>query len=219
MAVVNIWKMTDRFAVFCLAAYFYMCIYAAPLKSVSHSLGHGGDKHTQTGSERDVTVSVSVQPSPYSDTHTHTKYVVGAGTHLSVSPYVAPAVGEQLGHVVVAGELPQAGFQVQVPVETQRAVPPQGAAELIGRRISHTLGVTGGGGDEAVTCADLLVVEQVGAAVVSDPGPVRAESQFKVHEGPSGDHRQHACQIKSRQRDSDGVGPALPLREIIISTT
>lgn len=142
-----------------------------------------------------------------------------AGTHLSVSPYVAPAVGEQLRHVVVACELPQAGFQVQVPVETQRAVPPQGAAELIGRRMSHALRVAGGGGDEAVTCADLLVVEQVGAAVVSDPGPVRAESQFKVHKGPSGDHRQHACQIKRRPRDSDGVGLPLTLREIIISIT
>ena len=124
-------------------------------------------------------------------THTHTKK--DKHTHLSVSPYGASAVGEQLRHVVVAGELPQAGLQVQVPVEAQRAVPPQRAAELIGRRVPHAFGVARGRGDEAVTRGDLVVVEQVGAAVVADPRSVGAESQFEVHERAGGDHREHAC--------------------------
>lgn len=38
---------------------------------------------------------------------------------LSVSADGTAAVVEQLRHVVVAGELPEAGFQVQVPVEAQ----------------------------------------------------------------------------------------------------
>ncbi|TNN63522.1 hypothetical protein EYF80_026264 [Liparis tanakae] len=112
-------------------------------------------------------------------------------------------VGEQLRHVVVAGELPETGFEVEVPVEAQCAVPPQSAAELIGRRVARALGAPRRGGDEAVACGDLIVVEQVGAAVVSDPGSVRTQGQFKVHERASGDHRQHACKgRKGRQCDA-----------------
>lgn len=117
-------------------------------------------------------------------------------THLAVSADGASAVGEQLGHVIVAGELPQTGLQVEVLVEAQRAVAAQGAAVLVRRRVSHALGATRGGGDKAVTRGDLLVVEQVGATVVSDSGTIGAESQFKVHEGASGDHRKHACEVE-----------------------
>lgn len=93
----------------------------------------------------------------------------------------------------VAGELPQTGFQVEVPVKTQSAVPPQSTAELIGRRISHALRIPSGSGDEAVTCGDLAEIKQVGAAVVSDAGSIRTESQVKVHQRPSGDYRKHTC--------------------------
>lgn len=117
-------------------------------------------------------------------------------THLAVSADGASAVGEQLGHVIVAGELPQTGLQVEVPVEAQCAVAAHGTAVLVRRRVSHALGAARGGSDEAVTRGDLLVVEQVGATVVSDPGTVGAESQFKVHERASGDHRKHACEVK-----------------------
>lgn len=106
-------------------------------------------------------------------------------THLSISSYGASTLSEQLGHVVVAGELPETGFQVQVPVEAQCAVAPKRAAELIGHRVPHTLRAACGSGDEAMTCGDLLVVQQVGAAVVSNPGPIRTESQVKVHERAS----------------------------------
>lgn len=121
--------------------------------------------------------------------------------------------------MVVAGELPETGLQVQVPVEAQCAVPPQGAAELIGRRVSHAFKATRRSGDEAVTCGDLLVVKQVGAAVVSDPGSVGTESQFKVHERASGDYRKHAWKPKKRPCDSDRVQLSLilVLRELIIS--
>lgn len=94
-------------------------------------------------------------------------------THLPICADGAAAVSEQLRHVVVAGELPEAGFQVQVPVEAQRAVSPQRAAELIGCRVPHALRAARGSSDEAMTCGDLFVVKQVGAAVVSHPGPVR----------------------------------------------
>lgn len=86
--------------------------------------------------------------------------------------------------MVVAAELPQTGLQVQVPVEAQGAVPPEPAAELIRRRVSHAVGVARGGGDEAVSRGDLLVVQEVGAAVVSDPGSVGTERQLKVRERP-----------------------------------
>lgn len=105
-------------------------------------------------------------------------------TDLSVSPDGAPTVGEQLGHVVVAAELPQTGFQVEVPVEAECAVPPERAAELIRRRLSHAVGAARRRGDEAVARGDLLVVQQVGAAVVSDPGSVGTERQLEVHERP-----------------------------------
>ena len=105
-------------------------------------------------------------------------------TNLSVSPDGTPAVCEQLGHVVVAAELPPAGFQVQVPVEAQCALPPERAAELIRRHVSHAVGVERGLGDEAVGCGDLLVVQEVGAAVVSDPGSVGTERQLEVCERP-----------------------------------
>lgn len=120
--------------------------------------------------------------------------------HLSVSADGAPAVGEQLGHVVVAGELPQAGLQVEVAVEAQRVVASQGAAELVRRRVAHALRVARGSRDEAVAGGDLLVVEQVGAAVVPDPGAVRAERQVKVHERAGGDYRKHACEDEERKQ-------------------
>lgn len=124
-------------------------------------------------------------------------------THLSISAYGASAVSEQLGHVVVAGELPETGFQVEVFVEAQCAVPPQRAAELIGGRISHALRAARQSSDEAVASADLIEVEQVGTAVVSDPGSIRTERQVEVHEWASGDYWEHAC--KSRERDDDDV--------------
>lgn len=121
--------------------------------------------------------------------------------------------------MVIAGELPKTCLQVQVPVEAQCAVPPQRAAELIGRHVSHAFGVACGGGDEAVTGGDLLVVEQVGAAVVSDPGSVWAESQLKVHERAGGDYWKHTCEKKRRRCESDCVQIPLILREMIISKT
>lgn len=54
-----------------------------------------------------------------------------------------------------------------------------------------------------MTCGDLIVVKQVGAAVVSDPGSIRAESQFKVHERASGDYWKHTC--KAKMEDSKCV--------------
>lgn len=102
--------------------------------------------------------------------------------------------------MVVAGELPETGLQVEVPVEAQRAVAAQSAAELIGRCVSRALGAPRRGGDEAVTCGDLIVVQQVGAAVVSDPGSIRAQSQFKVGERASGDYRKHACKEREREK-------------------
>lgn len=113
-------------------------------------------------------------------------------TDLSISPNGASTVSEQLRHVVVTGELPQTGFQVQVPVETQCAVPTQGATELIRRCVSHAVRAAYGFGDKAMACGDLPVIEQVGAAVVSNPRPVWTESQLKVRERPGGDHRKHA---------------------------
>ena len=118
-------------------------------------------------------------------------------THLSISPYGASAVSEQLRHVVVTGELPETGLQVEVPVEAQCTVPPQRVAELIRRCVSDAFGAARRGGDEAVTSGDLVVVQQVGAAMVPDPGPVWTESQFKVHERASRDHRQHSCKEKN----------------------
>lgn len=115
--------------------------------------------------------------------------------HLSISPYGASAVGEQLRHVIVAGELPETGLQVEIPVEAQCAVPPQRATELIGRCVSHAFRVARWSGDEAVTCGDLIVVKQVGAAVVSNPGTIGTESQLKVHERASGDYWKHACKV------------------------
>lgn len=106
-------------------------------------------------------------------------------THLSISPYGASTVSKQLRHVVVAGELPETGFQVEVPVEAQCAVPPQRAAELIWRRVPHALRAARRCSDEAVSCGDLGVVKQVRAAVVSDPGSIGTESQFKVREAAS----------------------------------
>lgn len=95
--------------------------------------------------------------------------------------------------MVVAAELPQTGFQVQVPVEAQRAGAPERAAELIRRRVAQAVGAARGRRDEAVTCGDLLVVQKVGAAVVSDAGPIGTERQLKVRERPGGDDRKHAC--------------------------
>lgn len=117
-------------------------------------------------------------------------------THLAVRADGSPAVRQQLGHVVVAAELPQTSFQVQVPVEAQRAVPPERAAELIRRRVARAVGVARGRRDEAVTCGDLLVVQKVGAAVVSHAGSIGTECQLKVHERPGGDHWKHACEGK-----------------------
>ena len=98
--------------------------------------------------------------------------------------------------MVVAGKLPETGLQVEIPVEAQCAVPPQSTAELIGCRVSHTFRAAQRISDETMTCGDLIVVKQVGAAVISNAGSVKTESQVKVHEGASGDDRKHTCQAK-----------------------
>lgn len=101
--------------------------------------------------------------------------------------------------MVVAGELPETGFQVEVFVEAQCAVPPQGPAELVGGRVAHALWAARRSGDEAVAGADLVEVEQVGTAVVPDPGPVRTERQVEVHERASGDYWEHACKAETER--------------------
>ena len=113
------------------------------------------------------------------------------GAHLSVRANGPSAVGEQLGHVVVADELPQASLQVEVPVEAQCAVAPEGGAVLVRRDLADALRVAGGLGDEAVARAHLVVVQQVGAAVVAHARAVRTESQLEVGQRTRGDHRQH----------------------------
>ena len=115
----------------------------------------------------------------------------GGRGYLSISPNGASAVAEQLGHVVVAGELPQAGLQVQVPVEPQRAGSPEGAAELVRGRVADDFWVLGGVGEEAVASLDLGEVQQVRAAVVADTGSVRAQRELEVREGPGGHYGQH----------------------------
>lgn len=42
-----------------------------------------------------------------------------------------------------------------------------------------------------MTCTDLAVVQQVGAAMISHPRAIRTERQLKVGERTSGDHREH----------------------------
>lgn len=126
-------------------------------------------------------------------THTYRELNPQTPTHLSVSAYGSSTVCEQLGHVVVAVELPQTRFQVQVPVEAQRAVPPQRAAELIRHRVSHALRAARGRGDEPVASGDLVIVQHVGTAVVPYPGSIGAEGEVEVHERASGDDRKHAC--------------------------
>lgn len=102
--------------------------------------------------------------------------------------------------MVVAGELPETSLQVQVPVEAQCAVAPKRAAELIGHCLSHAFRAACGSCDEAMTCGDLLVVQQVGAAVVSNPGPIRTECQVKVHKRTSRDYRKHACKLTKKEK-------------------
>lgn len=118
--------------------------------------------------------------------------------------------------MIVAAELPETRLQVEVPVEAQRAVAAQGAAELVRRRVSHALGAARGGGDEAVARGDLLMVQQVGATVVAHPGPVGAESQLKVHERAGGDDRKHACQEEEKVIPTALFLPLI-LRDITIS--
>ena len=173
------------------------------------------DTHTQPSTQRLTVKQMYIQTLDWN------LYVVDictqkqTHTHLSISPYGASAVSEQLRHVVVAGELPETGLQVEVSVEAQRAVPPQSAAELIGRRVPHALGAAHRGGDEAVTGGDLVVVEQVRAAVVPNPGSVRTESQVKVHEGPGGDYRKHACEGE-RERGRETARETERERDVVI---
>lgn len=115
----------------------------------------------------------------------------GGVAHLSISANGASAVAEQLRHVVVAGELPQTCFQVEVSVEPQRAGSPEGRTELVRCGLTNHFRVFGGVGEEAVASLHLCVVQQVGTAMVSHAGTIGAESEFKVGQGSSGHHRQH----------------------------
>lgn len=100
--------------------------------------------------------------------------------YLSIRAYRASAVIEQLGHVVVAGELPETSLQVEVPVESQGVGRAHGGAVLVGRRLADDLGVLRCVSDEAVAGLDLVEVQQVGAAMVSHPCAVWAQGELKV---------------------------------------
>lgn len=108
----------------------------------------------------------------------------GGSAYLSVSPDRAAAVAEQLGHVVVVGELPQTGLQVEVPVEPQGAGSPEVRAVLVRRRLTNHLLISGGLSDEGEASLGLGVIQQVGAAVVAHAGAVGAQRELKVGEGP-----------------------------------
>lgn len=112
--------------------------------------------------------------------------------HLSVCANGASTGVKQFRHVVVAAELPQARLQVEVAVEAQGVGAAHAHTVLVRRGLSDDLRVLGGVGDEAVTCLDLVEVQQVGAAVVSHAGAVGTQGQLKVREGPRGDDWQHA---------------------------
>lgn len=98
----------------------------------------------------------------------------GESAHLSISPNGPAAVAEQLRHVVVVCELPQAGLQVEVPVEPQSAGTPEVCAVLVRRRFADHLLISSGLCDEGKASLGLGVIQQVGAAVVADAGAVRA---------------------------------------------
>lgn len=63
--------------------------------------------------------------------------------YLSICPNGASTIREELGHVIVANELPQAGFQVQVAVEAQGVEASDCWAVLIGNGLSNHIGILG----------------------------------------------------------------------------
>lgn len=67
-----------------------------------------------------------------------------SSAHLAVCADGAPAGTQELGHLVEAGELPQAGFQVQVPVEAQCPLSPHGGAVLVRQCRPDQPGIPGG---------------------------------------------------------------------------
>ena len=112
-------------------------------------------------------------------------------THLSVCSNHTAALVQELGHVIVSVELPQAGLEVQVAVESQGLLSAELWRELVGVRVPDHVGVLCLLCDEAVLGLDLAVVEEVGAAVGADAVSVFAERELEVGELAGGDDGQH----------------------------
>lgn len=115
----------------------------------------------------------------------------GGAAYLSISSNGASTVTEQLRHVVVAGEFPQARLQVEVSVESQCAGSPEGGAVLVRGHLADHFWVSGGFGEEAVAGRDLAVVQQIGAAMVANAGTIRAQCELKVRQRSGGHYGQH----------------------------
>lgn len=100
--------------------------------------------------------------------------------YLAICAYRPSAVAQQLRHVVIAVKLPKAGLQVQVAVEPQRVGAPHPCTVLVWCCLANDLRVLGAIGDEAIASLDLIVIQQVGAAMVAHTSPVGAQSQLKI---------------------------------------
>lgn len=118
--------------------------------------------------------------------------IIETTSHLPICSDSSPAVCEQLRHVIITHKLPQTGLQVQVPVEAQSALASDDRAVLIRQSLSDALYIPGGLGQKAMSCGHLIKVQQIGAPVVSHSSAISAQSQLKVGQCTSGDHREHA---------------------------
>lgn len=116
----------------------------------------------------------------------------GGAAYLSISPDGASTVTEQLRHVIVTGEFPQTGLQVEVSVESQCTGSPEGSAVLVRGHLANHFWIFGGFSKEAVASLDFSVVQQIGAAMVANTGAIRAQRELKVRQGPGGHYRQHS---------------------------
>lgn len=87
--------------------------------------------------------------------------------YLSICANGSSTVIQQLWHVVVATELPQACLQVKIAVESKGISATHGHAVLVWQSLANNFWVLCGVSDETMCCLDLVEIQEVRAAVVT----------------------------------------------------
>lgn len=104
------------------------------------------------------------------------------GTNLSICANNSTTLLQELTHVIVGLELPQAGFQVQVSVESEGLITTESSVKLVWCHLANYIRILGLISHKTIVCSEFRDVQKVGAAMSANTVSIFAESKLKVCE-------------------------------------